>query len=38
MDRLARNLDDLRRIVVILHRMLRDSSEFRWSAKEVHAA
>jgi hypothetical protein len=24
--------------VVILHRMLRDGSEFRWSAKEVHAA
>ena len=24
--------------VVILHRMLRDGSEFRWSTKEVHAA
>ena len=23
---------------IILHRMLRDGSEFRWSAKEVHAA
>src|SRR3712207_2229297 len=27
-----------RKLSVILHRMLRDGSEFRWSAKEVHAA
>ena len=28
----------VRKLSVILHRMLRDGSEFRWSAKEVHAA
>ena len=27
-----------RKLSVILHRMLRDGSEFRWSTKEVHAA
>jgi transposase len=27
-----------RKLSTILHRMLRDGSEFRWSAKEVHAA
>ena len=27
-----------RKLSVILHRMLRDSSEFRWSKKEVHPA
>jgi transposase len=27
-----------RKLSVILHRMLRDGSEFRWSAKEVHSA
>jgi hypothetical protein len=27
-----------RKLSVILHRMLRDGSEFRWSAKEAHAA
>ena len=26
------------KLSVILHRMLRDGNEFRWSAKEVHAA
>ena len=27
-----------RKLAVILHRMLRDGGEFRWSAKEVQAA
>jgi transposase len=27
-----------RKLSVILHRMLRDGSAFRWSAKQVHAA
>ena len=27
-----------RKLSAILHRMPRDGSEFRWSAKEVHAA
>ena len=27
-----------RKLAVILHRMLRDGSEFRWSTKEGHAA
>ncbi|TDG29372.1 IS110 family transposase, partial [Paracraurococcus ruber] len=27
-----------RKLAVILHRMLRDGSDFRWSAREVQAA
>ena len=43
--RLAKRIDTrkatvavARKLSVILHRRLRDGSEFRWSAKEVHAA